>query len=90
MHLIVEIAHMELASPSIEDGVAACVSRGASHLVVFPYMLAPGRHATRDIPQLTQDIMANYPTVTYRVTEPLGVHPLLATIILDGVGKLDT
>ena len=88
-NVIVESAHMELASPSIADGIASCVSRGASHIVVFPYMLSPGRHATRDIPDLTRDAMNDYPDVTYSVTGPLGTHPLLATIILDVVGNLD-
>ena len=41
---IVEPAHMELAEPSIEQGFARCVERGASMVVVHPFMLAPGRH----------------------------------------------
>jgi len=81
--LIVEIAHMELASPSIPEGIFSCIQRGATHIVVHPYMLSPGRHATRDIPRMVEEAMAEYPAVTYVVTSPLGIHPLLADIILD-------
>ena len=50
---IVEPAHMELAMPDIEAAYAACVGRGASHIVVLPLFLAKGKHWTRDIPSLT-------------------------------------
>ncbi len=81
--LLVEVAHMELALPSISDGISVCVARGATHIVVHPYMLSPGRHATQDIPRMVQEFMVLYPLVTYHVTEPLGLHPLLATVVLD-------
>ena len=39
---VVQVAHMELAEPSIADGIAACVAAGAREIVVHPYFLAPG------------------------------------------------
>ena len=50
--VLVRAAHMELAEPLIPDGVDACVAAGATELVVFPYMLSPGKHSTRDIPRI--------------------------------------
>lgn len=38
-------AHLELASPTIAEGFAACVAAGAGFVVVHPYFLAPERHA---------------------------------------------
>ena len=50
--LIIYGAHMELACPSIEDGIRYCMGRGATHIIAHPYMLAPGRHASEDIPRM--------------------------------------
>jgi len=80
--VIVEPAHMELAEPSIEAGYAACVARGATEIVAVPYMLAPGRHSTEDIPRLVAVASSRY-TVPYRVAAPLGLHAGLAEIVLE-------
>jgi sirohydrochlorin ferrochelatase len=79
---IVEYAHMELAEPSIPQGFARCVERGATEVVAFPYMLSPGRHATSDIPRLVGEAAARFPGVTSRVTPAFGVHEKLGELIL--------
>ena len=78
---IVEPAHMELAEPSIETAFDRAVSRGAAVVVVHPYFLSPGRHWADDIPRLVQQAAARHPGVRYLVTAPLGIHPLMATIM---------
>ena len=85
----VEIAHMELAEPNIQQGFAACVEAGAEEIVVHPYMLSPGRHATSDIPTLVAAAAERYPEVRYGVSAPLGLHPLMADVILDRVEETD-
>src|SRR5689334_20442269 len=40
--VVVEYAHMELAEPASPRGFAACVERGATEVIAFPYMLSPG------------------------------------------------
>ena len=80
--VIVEYAHMELAEPSISDGFAACVRRGASEVVAFPYMLSPGKHSTGDIPRLVAQAAAAFPGVAFTVTPAFGVHEKLAELIL--------
>lgn len=86
----VEGAHMELAEPSIEQGIATCVASGAQEITVHPYMLSPGRHATQDIPRLVAAAAASYPGVTCRVTDPIGAHPLLAQVVLERVRHSET
>lgn len=39
-HKIVEIAHMEIAEPSIMQAVEKCVARGATEVVIAPYFLS--------------------------------------------------
>lgn len=80
--LIVYGAHMELALPAIDDGVRFCVNRGVTELIGHPYMLAPGRHATQDIPRLFKQAMAAYPHIDYRMTAPLGVADELIQLVL--------
>jgi len=80
--LIVKTAHMELADPTIEQGFENCVKEGATHITVHPYMLAPGRHATQDIPKMAQDAAKAHPNIQVTLTPPLGVHPNLADLIL--------
>lgn len=86
--LIVHTAHMELANPSIAQGFAACVQDGATEVIVHPYMLSPGRHATSDIPRLSAKAAAAFPGVTFRVTEPLGLHEKLGEVVLERAGLI--
>ena len=83
---IVETAHMELADPSIQQGIQKCVELGAKTVVVHPYMLSPGRHATEDIPKMVQVCARHYPEIKIRVTEPLGVDSRIAEVVLSRTG----
>jgi len=78
---IVEPAHMEIAEPSIATAFGRCVARGATLVVVFPYLLSPGRHWKEDIPRLAAEAAKVHPGVRHLVTEPFGVHPLLMGVI---------
>jgi sirohydrochlorin ferrochelatase len=86
----VEISHMELAEPTIEQGIEACVAGGAKDITVLPYLLAPGRHATADIPRLVRQAMNKHPGIDCRLAQPLGLHPLLARVILERVREAAT
>jgi sirohydrochlorin ferrochelatase len=72
---IVEPAHMEIAGPTIAEGFARCVARGAKTVVAHPFMLAPGRHVTEDLPRLVAEAAAEHEGVRFVVAEPLGGHP---------------
>ncbi len=80
---IVLYAHMELAEPKISQAFDACVAEGAKEIIVHPYFLAPGRHSTKDIPRMVKDAAKKHPNVSYRITEPLGVHPNIIDVILE-------
>ena len=84
--LIVEVAHMELAEPTIPQVIESCVKAGATEIIVHPYMLSPGRHATQDIPRIATESASAYPNIALRVTDPLGVHQKLGDVILERAG----
>lgn len=80
-YAIVEPAHMELAEPSLAAAFDRCVARGARLVVIHPYFLLPGRHWKRDIPALAAEAARKHPGVSFLVTAPLGLHPLVAEIM---------
>jgi sirohydrochlorin ferrochelatase len=81
-HRTVATAHMELASPTLAEAVAACVAAGASEIIVVPYFLGPGRHTSEDIPRLCAEAAAQHPDVDVRMAAALGPHPKLAELAL--------
>lgn len=78
----VEVAFLELAEPSIADGLANCVKKGAREIVVFPYFLAAGTHVAADIPEEIEAFRAQHPHVKVSVTPHLGAAPDLPYTIL--------
>jgi sirohydrochlorin ferrochelatase len=84
--VIVRFAHMELCEPSIAAGVRHCAEAGATELIVFPYMLSPGKHSTGDIPRMVEEAATPFPELAVRVTSAFGVHEKLGEIILGRAG----
>ncbi|MEP7064393.1 MAG: CbiX/SirB N-terminal domain-containing protein [Gemmatimonadota bacterium] len=84
--VIVRVAHMELAAPTIADGFEACIAAGATEIVAFPYMLSPGKHSTRDIPRMVAEISAAHPEIPVQVTTAFGVNEQLAGVVLARAG----
>tara|TARA_Y100001935_G_scaffold255139_1_gene266728 strand:- start:492 stop:848 length:357 start_codon:yes stop_codon:yes gene_type:complete len=79
--VLVKGAHMELCEPTIEQVIDDCVHEGATHIIAHPYMLSPGRHAIRDIPNMVNEAAAKYDNVIIEVTEPLGLDDGIIRVI---------
>ncbi len=84
---VVEVAHMEITEPTLAQAFARCVERGAKRVVVMPYFLAPGRHSTSDIPRMTAEAAAQFPDVSYRVAQPLGVDRRISEIMAGRIAE---
>lgn len=85
---IVYFAHMELAEPTIQQGFDACVAAGADEVIVHPYFLGPGRHSRSDIPRMVAEAAAKHQQVSFRITEPLGIHTKIGELILERVREV--
>ena len=85
-NVVVRYAHMELSEPSIAVGVRQCAEAGATEIIVFPYMLSPGKHSTGDIPRMVAEAASDFPALHIRVTSAFGVHEKLAELILGRAG----
>lgn len=83
----VQVAFLELAEPSIPDGLARCVERGAKEIVVFPYFLAAGTHVARDIPEALEAFRAGHPQVRLCLASHLGASASLPGTLLDMAGQ---
>lgn len=71
--MVVAAAHMEIARPSIPEGLQTLLEAGVEEIVCHPYFLSPGRHVQEDIPQIVaqamEDLSIDIPIVT---TDPVG------------------
>jgi sirohydrochlorin ferrochelatase len=84
--VVVRHAHMELSDPDIAEGFADCVNAGATEVIVFPYMLSPGKHSTGDIPRMVAAAAKSFPNVAFSVTPAFGLHEKLAEVVLERAG----
>jgi sirohydrochlorin ferrochelatase len=76
-------AFLEIAEPSIPDGIEAAVQAGAGELVVLPYFLSAGRHVAEDIPAEVDRKRREHPEVRMRMAPYLGQAGELVRVLLD-------
>lgn len=87
---LVVAAFLEIAQPTIAEGFAQLVERGAKHIVVHPYFLSPGRHTRGDIPVEVRAAANLYNNVTYQITEPLAAHRLVIDASIERIRETVT
>jgi sirohydrochlorin ferrochelatase len=80
---LVVSSYLELAEPCLDDGGCECVERGANRVILLPYFLSAGVHVQRDLTSARDRLSKRFPTVEFRLAEPLGRHPLLLDILAE-------
>ena len=68
----IDCAFLEIAEPSIAEGIQTCIQNGADNITVLPYFLAAGRHVTKDIPAELEKVRLASPHIELNVTPHLG------------------
>ena len=81
-YLIVRSAFLELADTLIPDGIAECISEGATSITVLPYFLNSGRHVVEDIPQIISACKTQHPSTTINLVSHLGAADLMLDLII--------
>jgi len=77
-----EPAFMELASPTIEDGIKALAKKNMDQLIAYPYFLFKGMHFTKDIPNLIQNIINKLEKkIDFKMLDPIGQHPKITDLV---------
>ncbi len=79
---IIHAAFLDMAQPSITEGVGACVRDGASSVTVLPYFLNSGRHVTRDIPAALEEAGKLYPQLSITIGAHLGESGLIKELLI--------
>lgn len=76
-------AFLELAAPSIPEGIESCVQKGATSVQVLPYFLARGTHVAEDIPEQVAIKQNEYPELKIEVSNYLGTSDALVDVLLE-------
>jgi sirohydrochlorin ferrochelatase len=79
---LVQCAFLELAEPSIPDGLRAAIRSGATQLIVVPYFLSAGRHVVTDIPAEIDVVRKEYPDIEIMLAPYVGAAAGLTELIL--------
>ena len=82
----VSCAFLEIAEPSIPQGIQQCIDAGAEEVIVVPYFLSAGRHVTKDIPTEVDIKRKEYPNIIINITDYVGKSEDIPGILLGMVG----
>ena len=80
---VVNAAFLELADPSIPEGIKQCADQGATSIVVLPYFLNSGRHVTEDIPEIVNSAKPDYPDVDVQIASHLGASDQMVELLIN-------
>ena len=83
LYAFVEVSYLEVTTPTILDGGRKCVTRGATRVLMLPYFLSAGVHVAMDLQSFRQKLADEFPNVEFVLCPHLGLHPLMADIVLD-------
>jgi sirohydrochlorin ferrochelatase len=81
-------AFLELAEPSIPDGLRQAIARGAREVVVLPYFLSAGRHVVTDIPSEIEPVQKEYPSVIIRIAPYLGAADGVVGLLIEQASRI--
>jgi len=65
-------AFLELAEPSIPEGIDELIKNGATEVTILPYFLSAGRHVHKDVPEIIDLKQQQYNDVTLRIAPYIG------------------
>ena len=83
---LMEVGFLELAEPSIPEGIKALAGKGMEELVVYPFFLARGVHLKKDVPRVVEEALVLLEReIPYQIMEPLGMHPEILDIVTDNL-----
>jgi len=79
---VFECAFLDVESPNIPEGAAACARAGCRDVTVLLNFLNSGNHVLKDVPALIDAARAAHPGVAFHLTPPIGQHPGVAELFL--------
>jgi sirohydrochlorin ferrochelatase len=77
----VEVAHMELAEPSLPAVLERLHGDGIRHVVLVPYFLHHGIHLREDVPGILDGVRARLPGLEIVLAPHLGYDDALVDVV---------
>lgn len=82
-----EVCFLELAEPTVAQGIEILVKKGATEISVVPVLLLSAGHYFKDIPAELEKVKAQLPEVTFTYGQPLGVQSRLTHILKERIDE---
>ena len=71
----IELAYLEMMSPTLEEAIETLVADGAPCVSIFPLFMAQGGHLKGDLPRILDAIRARYPKIPIALESAIGEVP---------------
>ncbi|MCC7369049.1 MAG: sirohydrochlorin chelatase [Chloroflexi bacterium] len=82
----VEPCFVGITRPTLQEGIARCVTLGAERVIVLPYFLFTGV-LVRRIGEMVAEVMSGLPHVELLVADHLGAHPEILGLAERRIGE---
>jgi sirohydrochlorin ferrochelatase len=80
---LTECAFLELAEPSIPEGIEKLIEAGSNEIVILPYFLSAGRHIQEDVPGIVHSVQDKYPNIKMTIAPYLGEDDKVVDLLAD-------
>jgi sirohydrochlorin cobaltochelatase len=71
----VELAFLELMTPSLPEAVHDLAGKGVAAITIFPLFMAQGGHLKKDLPRIVDGLRAEHPGVLIAIQSAVGDVP---------------
>ena len=79
---------LEFIEPFPDEAVKLLSQQGMNRVVMLPYLLGHGKHATIEMDEMLDDVRAQSPQVELLLADGLGADPRLADLIVERIGNM--
>ena len=80
---------LEFIEPHPPQAVEILAGKGLNEVVIMPYLLGHGKHATDELEEVLDDVQRGTPQVKPRLADGFGADPRLADLVVERVRDLD-
>ena len=80
---------LEFIEPHPDQAVEILAGKGLNEVVIMPYLLGHGKHATDELEEVLDDVKRSTPQVKPRLASGFGADSRLAGLVVDRVRDLD-
>ena len=80
---------LEFIQPFPDEAIKMLSERGLDKVVVMPYLLGHGKHATVEMDEMLDEVRAQLPQVQLYLADGLGADPRLASLVVERIGDLE-